>query len=98
VIGRRDGIPSRLVEKIERSEALTRENTRLLLNVGFNYGGRAEIVDAAKRLVEKARRGELTEDQVTESLLAQSMYTHDLPDPDLLIRTGGESRISNFLL
>lgn len=98
VIGRRDALSADLVAKIEQAEALTRENQTLTLNVGFNYGGRAEIVDAARRLVELARRGEIAPEDVDESLLAGLMYTRDLPDPDLLIRTGGDARISNFLL
>lgn len=98
LIGRQAALPRALADKARRAEEYTAANDRLILNVGFNYGGRAEIVDAAKALVARAREGELTEDDVDESLLARSMYTGDLPDPDLLIRTGGESRVSNFLL
>lgn len=98
IIGRRNTLPPVLIKKIEQAEKLTESNVRLTLNVGFNYGGRAEIVDATKRLVEQARRGELHEDDVDEAALSAAMYTHSLPDPDLLIRTGGEYRISNFLL
>lgn len=98
IIGRRTSLPESLARKIESVEELTKDNDRLMLNVGFNYGGRAEIVDATKRLVQQARLGKINEDDITEALLAQSMYTEELPDPDLLIRTGGEWRISNFLL
>lgn len=98
VIGRRDRFGKALLAKIEACEELTRNNDRLLLNVGFNYGGRAEIVDAAKAMVARARRGELSEDEVCEELFSDFMYTAGVPDPDLVIRTGGESRISNFLL
>lgn len=98
VIGRRTALPSTLIQKIEQAEQLTEGNKRLTLNVGFNYGGRAEIVDATKRLVELARLGKIHEDDIDEEFLSQCMYTTESPDPDLLIRTGGEWRISNFLL
>jgi len=98
VIGRRTSLSPALVKKIEHAEALTAANDKLMLNVGFNYGGRAEIVDAAKRAVALAREGRLHEDEVDEAWFSQAMYTGGIPDPDLLIRTGGESRVSNFLL
>lgn len=98
IIGRRSTLPATLNAKMARSEELTANNKGLIFNVGFNYGGRAEIVDAVKWAVAAAKRGEIDEENVNESLLSQAMYTAGLPDPDLLIRTGGESRISNFLL
>ncbi|HLS89916.1 MAG TPA: isoprenyl transferase [Limnochordia bacterium] len=98
IIGRRSSLPPSLVEKIEAAERLTVANDKLILNVGFNYGGRAEIVDVVKRAVAKARRGDLVEDDIDEEWLSREMYTGGMADPDLLIRTGGESRISNFLL
>lgn len=98
VLGRRSSLPGTLVEKIEAAEAQTALNDKLLLNVGFNYGGRAEIVDAVKLAVAKARRGELTEDDIDEAWLSRAMYTGGIADPDLLIRTGGDARVSNFLL
>jgi len=99
LIGRRTGLTPELERKIVASENLTRGNDRLILNVCFNYGGRAEIVDAVNRALQMARRGELGPDEeMTESLFSELVYTRGLPDPDLLIRTGGESRISNFLL
>ena len=97
-IGRRAGLPPRLAERIANAEEITSKNTRLTLNVGLNYGGRAEIVDAAKRAIELALEGRLRVEDVTEQFFAGLMYTGDLPDPDLLIRTGGEHRVSNFLL
>ena len=70
----------------------------LTLTLALSYGGRQEIVDAARRLAEHVLRGELRPDQIDEALFAQQLYTADLPDPDLLIRTSGEQRLSNFLL
>lgn len=98
IIGRRGDLPTRLIRKIDEAEKLTAANQRLTLNVGFNYGGRAEIVDAAKHLVRQARLGHIHEDDVDEALITRSLYIPEIPDPDLLIRTGGECRISNFLL
>lgn len=98
IIGRRSTLSPSLVQKIQAAEALTAANNKLMLNVGFNYGGRAEIVDAVKRAVTLARAGQLHEDDVDEAWLAQAVYTAGIPDPDLLIRTGGEARVSNFLL
>lgn len=98
VIGRLDAIDPMLLEKCRRAEEVTRGNSRLILNVGINYGGRAEIVDAVKNLVARVACGELDPESIDEELLSRSMYTSGLPDPDLLIRTGGDSRISNFLL
>jgi undecaprenyl diphosphate synthase len=86
-IGRRDGVAGELVEVMERAEALTAENHLITLFVAVNYGGRAEIMDAAKRL-----RGD------TEGEFHESLYAPDMHDPDLIIRTGGERRLSNFLL
>lgn len=98
ILGRRSVLPPSLIKKIEAAELTTAHNDKLLLNVGFNYGGRAEIVDAVKLAVAKARRGELHESEVDEAWLSQAMYTGGTADPDLLIRTGGDARVSNFLL
>jgi len=86
-IGRRKGVPRELAERMDWAESVTRDNTRITLFVAFNYGGRAEIVDAARSF-----SGE-TEDDFREHL-----YAPDMHDPDLLIRTSGEQRISNYLL
>lgn len=93
-IGEMDGVQPRLQRKIREACDYTRSNTRLILNVAFNYGGRKEIIQAVKRIV---REG-IPEDQVTEELISRYMYTGDLPDPDLIIRTSGELRVSNFLI
>jgi undecaprenyl diphosphate synthase len=93
-MGRRDRAPDELREQIERLEGETAHNDRLNLWVAFDYGGRAEIVEAARRLVEAGAAA----DEIDEDALRASFYAPELPDPDLLIRTSGELRISNFLL
>jgi undecaprenyl diphosphate synthase len=93
-IGRRDRAPSALLRKMESLEAETAENDRLRLWIAFDYGGRAELVEAARRIV----AGGVEPDAVDEELVAAHLYAPDMPDPDLLIRTSGEFRISNFLL
>lgn len=93
-LGRREGLPARLTNRIDAAVDLTRDDTRLTLNVALNYGGRAEIVDAVRRIVAEGH----PVDQVDEALLAGYLYQPDLPDPDLIIRTAGEMRLSNFLV
>jgi undecaprenyl diphosphate synthase len=83
---------------IERAETLTRQNTALTLVIAFNYGSRDEIVRAAQALATQVVSGKLAPDAISEALLTQTLDTADIPDPDLLIRTSGEERISNFLL
>lgn len=93
-IGRREGISESLESKVRRAIELTRENDQLILNVAFNYGGRAEIVDAVQRIV----RDRVAAEDVTEELVGDYLYTAGCPDPDLIIRTSGEFRTSNFLI
>jgi undecaprenyl diphosphate synthase len=93
-IGRRDRVPARLHERMAALEAETAGNDRLSLWIAFDYGGRAELVDVTRRLIEAGVRAE----DVDENVLAAQLYAPDLPDPDLLIRTSGELRLSNFLL
>jgi undecaprenyl diphosphate synthase len=93
-IGRLADIPAPLRFAIQELEEETRKHGRLLLNFAVNYGGRSEIVDAVREIVRKGFPCE----QVSEEIIAQHLYTHDLPDPDLVIRTAGEMRLSNFLL
>jgi undecaprenyl diphosphate synthase len=93
-IGRRDRAPDELRAKIEGLEATTAENERLDLWIAFDYGGRAELVDAARRCAADG----LAPEEIDEAALAARLYAPALPDPDLLIRTSGELRISNFLL
>lgn len=98
VLGRVDELPGSLQDELRRDMALTRENTGLTLNLALNYGGRAEILDAARRLAERVALGLLRPEEITEELIGASLYSPEMPDPDLLIRTGGELRLSNFLL
>jgi undecaprenyl diphosphate synthase len=93
-IGRRDRAPEALRRKMAALERQTEENTRLRLWIAFDYGGRAELVEAARRLVESG----VEPREIDENVLAGHLYASDMPDPDLLIRTSGELRISNFLL
>ncbi len=87
-----------LQQQVERVIALTRDNRALVLNVAYNYGGRAELVQAVRRVAHDVIAGKTTEQMIDEALINRYLYTAGLPDPDLLIRTGGEQRISNFLL
>lgn len=98
VIGERARLSSDIVALIEDAETRTAGNRRLNLTVALSYGGRAEIVQAARRLAEAAAAGRLAADQIDESLFSRYLLTAEIPDPDLVIRTSGEKRISNFLL
>ncbi len=98
IIGDRNGLERGLRWLIGRAEDLTAANQGMTLTIALNYGGRQELVAAAQAMVAEAAAGRLQADQVTESSLASRLMTADMPDPDLLIRTSGEQRISNFLL
>lgn len=98
VIGRRDGIPEKTWEQMETTIQMSADNQKTRLCLAINYGGRAEIVDAVQELACQVKAGELAPDDITEDLISQSLYTAQMPEPDLLIRTAGEMRISNFLL
>jgi undecaprenyl diphosphate synthase len=87
-----------LQKRIRASENATRDNQRLILQIAANYGGRWDITQAARKLAAAARNGDLDPDDIDEQVFAQATTLRDLPDPDLFIRTGGELRISNFLL
>ena len=97
-IGRLQELPQSVVGNLRRVIDQTRRGERMTLILALSYGGRQEIVDAARRLAELVRQGKLQPEQIDESRLAQQLYAPDLPDPDLLIRTSGEQRLSNFLL
>jgi undecaprenyl diphosphate synthase len=97
-IGRRDGLPEAVLHEIDENIRLSRENTGLTLCLAINYGGRTELVDAARSLARQVQQGKLTPEQIDESAFDAALYTAGMPDPDLLIRTAGEMRISNFLL
>jgi len=97
-IGRIEGLPRstqrRLKEAVERTQA----NRGMILNLALNYGGRSEIVDAVKSILAEVKQGRMREEELDEESFARFLYTANLPDPDLLVRTGGEMRVSNFLL
>jgi undecaprenyl diphosphate synthase len=98
-IGRRGGrVPGRVRRRIEETEALTRANRRLTLTFAFNYGGRAELVDATRAIAREVAAGRLDPAKIDERVLHRHLYAPDMPDPDLLVRTSGEFRISNYLL
>jgi undecaprenyl diphosphate synthase len=97
-IGERERLAPDIVELLAESEALTHANTRLNLTVALSYGARQEIADAARRVAREVAEGTLLPDAIDENFFATRLFTADLPDPDLLIRTSGEQRISNFLL
>lgn len=98
-LGRRDWrVPRSVLREMEISEELTRDNTGMTLTIAFNYGGRVEIVDAVKKLIAEHDAGRLKGDKISVESIASRLYHPDMPDPDLIIRTSGEQRISNFLL
>ncbi len=97
-IGRRDGLPRPVLRQVEDVEAATAGCTGPVLCLAVNYGARAEIVDAVRSLAARARAGELDPSEIDEQTIADALYTANLPDPDLLIRTAGEMRVSNYLL
>ena len=98
VIGDRDRLADDIVALIDEAETRTRANVRLNLAVALSYGGRAEIARAARRLAQAVEARELAADDIDETTFARQLLTVDMPDPDLVIRTSGEKRISNFLL
>jgi undecaprenyl diphosphate synthase len=98
IIGEREGLEPDIRSLIAECESLTRHNTGLTLIVAFNYGARREIASAAQRLAAEVAAGRLRPEQITPELIGANLDTGDLPDPDLVIRTSGEQRLSNFLL
>jgi undecaprenyl diphosphate synthase len=98
IIGSREGLEGSLIKLLEDAERLTQNNTKLTLVVAFNYGARQEIASAFQKLARKITDGTLTANAVTPELISKTLDTAEIPDPDLLIRTGGEERLSNFLL
>ena len=98
VIGELARLEPDIFEMIESAEAMTRDDARITVIIALSYGGRAEIVAAVRAIVEQVRSGSLALDAIDEDCFARHLFTADLPDPDLLIRTSGEQRISNFLL
>lgn len=98
VIGARDGLQRDIAEIIENAQARTRQNTKLNLTIAFNYGGQDEIARAARRLAEDVSAGKLSADDIDAKVFGSYLDTDDLPPPDMLIRTSGEFRLSNFML
>jgi undecaprenyl diphosphate synthase len=93
-LGKPDGLPLRLQEKVKRALKLTQNNSRMTMSLAFNYGGRDDIVEATKALILER----ISPQDINENVLSQYLYTAGIPDPDLIIRTGGEMRLSNFLI
>ena len=94
IIGEKSRLPKDVQKSADNAESLTKDNDGLILNVALNYGGRDEIVHAVREIIEEGT----APGDVTEEMISAHLYTRDLPDPDIMIRTGGESRLSNFLL
>ncbi len=94
IIGRKDGLPEKLQAAIQEAEELTKNNTGPTVNIAINYGGRQEIVDAVNKILKSLPCGE----KITEKMISENIYTAGLPEPDLIIRTSGEIRLSGFLM
>lgn len=97
-IGERDMLPSDILEKMGELEEKTKDNLQATLQVALSYGSRAEIVQAVKGVASKIKNGDMSIKEIDEKTFADMLYTKDIPDPDILIRTSGEQRLSNFLL
>jgi undecaprenyl diphosphate synthase len=97
-IGRLDNLPQPVLDEVEATLEETRKNDGLNLMLALNYGSRAEITDAVRAIAEEVRSGQLRPEEIQESTISRHLYTAGIPDPDLLVRTAGEMRISNFLL
>jgi undecaprenyl diphosphate synthase len=98
MLGRRDEIPAHVLAEVDKTVAMSQSNTGTWLNLAINYGGRAELVDATRKIARRVAAGQLDPDNICEETISNELYTGGAPDPDLLIRTAGEMRISNFLL
>lgn len=97
VIGEKENIPADIQKRIDKLVEKTKNNTGLVLNIAFNYGGRAELVHSTKVIAEKVKSGEIDIEDINEKLISDNIYTAGQPDPDLMIRTSHELRTSNFL-
>ncbi|MFC4559557.1 isoprenyl transferase [Virgibacillus kekensis] len=98
ISGNMEGLPEATREVFLKAIKATEDNSGIIVNFAFNYGGRDDILQAAKRVMQEVRDGSMALDDVSEELMEQHLYTKELPDPNLVIRTGGEKRVSNFLL
>lgn len=97
-IGRRGGLPDKVLREIDANIRLSQDNTGMCLCLAVNYGGRTELIDAVREIARQVRDGKLNPDVIDEAVISNVLYTAGMPDPDLLIRTAGEMRVSNFLL
>jgi len=97
-IGQVERLPTEVRETLAQAMAATQHNTDMTLNLALSYGGRMEIVEMTRRIAQEVKAGVLEPEEVSRDLVARYLYTRDMPDPDLLIRTSGEMRVSNFLL
>jgi undecaprenyl diphosphate synthase len=97
-LGQTDAFSKKLFQQIQKSEKITADNDKLFLNIAVNYGGQWDILDATKKLIQEVQGGKLSISEIDDSVLESKLATQDMPPPDLFIRTGGEQRISNFLL
>lgn len=98
LMGSREGLPSSLLNTLDKAILQTRENSRLILNLAINYGGRAEIIDAMKAIITEHQNGNLEVSKIDETTFSHYLYCPNIPDVDLIVRTGGEWRLSNFLI
>jgi len=98
VIGDVSAFAEKIQQRIKEAEALTRDNTGLVLNIAANYGGKWDITQAVQQLAQQVQQGDLAPQEITAEQITAKLSSHDLPEPDLFIRTGGEQRISNFLI
>jgi undecaprenyl diphosphate synthase len=98
LMGDREGLPTSLLGTLEKAALQTKKNSRLILNLALNYGGRAEIVNAMKAIIMDQQRGNLDVSEIDETSFSHYLYCQNIPDVDLILRTGGEWRLSNFLL
>ena len=97
-IGRRKGLPTSVLNELDQTIAVTAKNTGLTLALALNYGSRLEITDACRAIAQKVKQGSIDPEAITEHTISEHLYTAGMPDPDLLIRTAGEMRLSNYLL
>ncbi len=97
IIGSREGLSEKMKNSIEKCMERTKNNTGITFNIALNYGGRDEILNAVKNIANEVKENKLSVEDITEETISENLYTKDQPDPDLLIRTSGEIRLSNFL-
>lgn len=97
-LGRKENLGKKILNEMKKAEEYTKENSKMLFSIAFNYGGRQEITDGIKLILDKFQKGEIGIEDIDENTLSEYLYTKDIPDPDLIIRTSGEFRTSNFLI